>query len=316
MRFGGFAEGVAADSARQVLGWILLCKLHFIAGSLGERGCDRSSAGRQPDAKREMPMRWIARLGAETLRLLEVSGRYGLFLLNSLWCVATPPYRVAAAVRQIRFIGAHSLFVILFTGLFTGMVLGLQGYYTLTKFGSIGFLGAAVALSLVRELGPVLTALMVIGRAGSAICAEVGIMRNSEQIDALECMAIDPYRFLIEPKVAAAVLVVPLLTCIFDVVGIFGGYLVGVHLFDVSSGSYFQGMYSAVDWLDVRMGLVKSLLFAVLLVWICSAKGFFLHLERDGGFGAEGVSRATTSAVVLSSVSVLVWDYLVSAVML
>jgi len=261
-------------------------------------------------------MNLIAVLGRETLHVLEVSGRFGIFLLTSLFCALLPPYKIAPIVRQIHFIGAQSLFVIAFTGLFTGMVLSLQGYYTLAKFGSVGFLGAAVSLSLIRELGPVLGALMVVGRAGSAMCAEVGIMRNSEQIDALECMAIDPYKYLIVPKLVAGLIAMPLLTCVFDVVGIFGGFLVGVELFGVSAGSYFQGMYSSVAWNDIEMGLIKSVVFGLLLVWICAAKGYFLHLERGGGFGAEGVSRTTTSAVVLASVSVLVWDYLISAVLL
>ncbi|MBN2646105.1 MAG: ABC transporter permease [Desulfuromonadaceae bacterium] len=265
-------------------------------------------------------MSWMATavrtLGAEALRAVETLGCFGLFLVISLWGIVKPPYKLMPVVRQIRFIGAHSLFVIMFTGLFSGMVLGLQGYYTLSKFGSVGFLGGAVSLSLLRELGPVLAALMVIGRAGSAMCAEVGIMRNSEQIDALECMAIDPVEYLIVPKLLAGILVMPLLTSIFDVIGIFGGYLIGGKLFGVSAGSYFQGMYSSVGWQDVEMGLVKSLVFGLLLVWICTAKGFYLHRERGGGFGAEGVSRTTTGAVVLASVSVLVWDYLISAIML
>jgi phospholipid/cholesterol/gamma-HCH transport system permease protein len=258
----------------------------------------------------------IEKLGDATLRHLETAGRMGVFLAKTLGSVFSRPFKVYPVVRQIHFIGARSVFVILFTGAFTGMVLGLQGYYTLRKFGSEGFLGSAVALSLVRELGPVLTALMVIGRAGSAMCAEVGIMRNSEQIDALECMAIDPYRYLIVPKLLAGILILPLLTAIFDVIGIFGGYVVGVGLFGVNQGAYFEGMYASVVWADVEMGLVKSLVFGLLLVWISTCKGFFLHLEQSGGFGAEGVSRTTTDAVVLSSVSVLVWDYLISAIML
>jgi phospholipid/cholesterol/gamma-HCH transport system permease protein len=261
-------------------------------------------------------MNFIALLGAETLRLFATIGRFGVFLLTTIYCALTLPYKLGPIVKQVRFIGAQSLFVIVFTGLFTGMVLSLQGYYTLAKFGSVGFLGAAVSLSLIRELGPVLGALMVVGRAGSAITAEIGIMRNSEQIDALECMAIDPYRYIIVPKLVAGLIAMPLLTCVFDVVGIFGGFLVGVKLFGVSSGSYFQGMYASVMWVDIEMGLVKSVVFGLLLVWICAAKGFFLHLERDGGFGAEGVSRTTTSAVVMASVSILVWDYLLSAVLL
>jgi phospholipid/cholesterol/gamma-HCH transport system permease protein len=173
-----------------------------------------------------------------------------------------------------------------------------------------------VAVSLLRELGPVLTALMVIGRAGSAMCAEIGIMRNSEQIDSLECMAIDPYRFIIVPKFGATIISMPVLTFIFNMVGILGGYVVGVALLGLTSGAYFQGMYQNAVWADVKMGLVKSMVFAVMVVWICTSKGFFLHLDRSGGFGAEGVSRATTNAVVMASVTVLVWDYLISAIML
>jgi phospholipid/cholesterol/gamma-HCH transport system permease protein len=254
------------------------------------------------------------KIGGQCLYRLEQAGRMGRFLFSCLLSIVLPPFKPAAILKQIYFIGARSVFVIIFTGAFTGMVLGLQGYYTLRKFGSEGLLGSAVALSLIRELGPVLAALMVIGRAGSAICAEVGIMRNSEQIDALECMAIDPYRFLMAPRFVAAIISLPLLTLIFDVVGIFGGYLVGVTLLEVNPGSYFQGMYASVEWLDIRMGIVKSLVFGLLFVWIATAKGYYLHLEPSGGFGAEGVSRTTTSAVVLSSVSVLVWDYLISAI--
>jgi len=256
------------------------------------------------------------KIGYETLWFLESSGRMGLFLLRAIRSIFKAPFKISSVVRQVHFIGARSVFVIVFTGLFTGMVLGLQGYYTLRKFGSEGFLGSAVALSLIRELGPVLTALMVIGRAGSAICAEVGIMRNSEQIDALECMAVDPFRYLIAPKLLAGILALPLLTSIFDVIGIFGGYMVGVGLFNLNQGAYFQSMYANVYWADIEMGLVKSLVFGLLLVWITACKGFYLHLERSGGFGAEGVSRATTDAVVVSSVSVLVWDYLISALLL
>ncbi len=258
----------------------------------------------------------LEKLGDYTLYYLEQAGRMGIFLAQTLWRVLTPPYRIFPVVRQINFIGARSIFVIFFTGGFTGMVLALQGYYTLRKFGSEGLLGSAVALSLIRELGPVTAALMVVGRAGSAMTAEIGIMRNSEQIDALECMAVDPCRYLMVPKFIAAVISMPLLTAIFDMVGILGGYLVGVMMLGVNGGTYFQGMYQSVNWNDVEMGLVKSLAFGLLIVWISTAKGYFLHTERDGGFGAEGVSRTTTSAVVLSSVSILVWDYLISAIML
>jgi phospholipid/cholesterol/gamma-HCH transport system permease protein len=262
------------------------------------------------------PLKWVERTGAYTLYYVNTAGRMTLFLFQCLVAVVRPPYRVGAIFRQIDFIGARSIFVIAFTGLFTGMVLALQGYYVLKQYGSVSALGSGVGLSLVRELGPVLTALMVIGRAGSAMCAEVGIMRNSEQIDALDCMAVDPIRYLMAPKFAAAIFSIPLLTFIFVVVGIFGGYLVGVTIFDVSYGSYFQGLYDSVTVTDLKMCVWKSFIFALLTVWISTGKGYFLHLEQGGGFGAEGVSRATTSAVVVSSVSILLWDYLISALML
>ncbi len=258
----------------------------------------------------------LEKIGDEVLYYLEQAGRMGIFLFTCLLNAVRPPYKISPIVRQIHFIGHRSVFVILFTGTFTGMVLALQGYYTLRRFGSEALLGSAVALALLRELGPVISALMVVGRAGSAICAEIGIMRNSEQIDALECMAIDPYKYLMVPKFIAAIVAMPLLTSIFDVAGIVGGYLVGVSMLGVPAGSYFQEMYRSVVWADVEMGLVKSLVFGLLIIWIATAKGFFLHLERSGGFGAEGVSRTTTSAVVLSSVAILVSDYLISAILL
>jgi len=242
-------------------------------------------------------------------------GRAGIFLFFSLVGLFSPPYKIQAFLKQVYTIGSQSIFVIFFTAVFTGMVLGLQGYYTLSKFGSEGLLGSAVALSLIRELGPVLTALMVTARAGSAMCAEIGIMRISEQIDALECMAIDPFRYLIGPKFLAGVLSMPLLTSIFDVVGIMGGYLVGVKLLGVETGSYWNSMQESVVWQDIHMGIVKALFFGLIVTWVCTFKGFYVHLDREG-FGAQGVSRATTVAVVQSSVFVLLWDYILTAILL
>jgi len=261
-------------------------------------------------------LNFFTRLGDDVLYYLEQAGRTCLFLFACIVGALRPPYKLGAIIKQLHFIGARSLPVIIFTGLFTGMVLGLQGVYTLRKFGSEAFLGSAVALSLLRELGPVVAALMVVGRAGSAMTAEVGIMRNSEQIDALDCMAVDPLQFLIAPKFIATVISMPLLTFVFDVVGIIGGYLIGVSLLGVNAGTYFQGMYGSVVWDDVYMGIIKSLVFGLLIVWIATVKGYYLHMERSGGFGAEGVSRTTTSAVVLSSVSILVWDYIISALLM
>ena len=261
-------------------------------------------------------MDWLASLGRRGLAFAASLGRAHLLLLAMLRGVPATARRPRLLLEQMFSVGVLTVLIIAVSGIFVGMVLGLQGYHNLKKFGSEELLGSAVALSLIQELGPVLTALMVIGRAGSAICAEIGIMRNSEQIDALECMAIDPFRYLIAPKLLAGIIAMPLLTAIFDVIGIIGGYLVGIGLFGISPGAYFQGMYSSVVWADVEMGLVKSLVFGLLMVWIAACKGFYLHMERSGGFGAEGVSRTTTDAVVLSSVSVLVWDYLISALLL
>jgi phospholipid/cholesterol/gamma-HCH transport system permease protein len=249
-------------------------------------------------------------LGARAIRAMGYLGRMGIFLGASLARAALPPYRVRNVVRQVHFIGVKSVFVIVLTAAFTGMVLALQGYYTLRKFGSEGLLGPAVALSLIRELGPVLSALMVTGRAGSALTAEIGIMRIGEQIDSLETMGIDPIRFLVAPRLLAFLLSVPLLTAIFDVVGIYGGYLVGVKLLGVNGGVYFGEMKASVELIDVTNGIWKSLAFALLIAWVCTFKGYFT------GRGAEGVSNATTSAVVVSSVLVLVCDYFLTSVLL
>ena len=258
----------------------------------------------------------LARLGDTALYVLEDIGWMTIFFFQAVLGVFKRPFRFSEVLRQIKFIGAGSIVVIFFTALSTGMVLGLQGYYSLNRFGADGFLGSAVSLSIIMELGPVLTALMVAGRAGSAMSAELGIMRISEQIDALQCMAVDPFRYLITPKFLAALISIPLLTALFDVVGIFGGYLAGVSMMGVSPGAYFEGMRSSVTNHDIWLGVVKSFVFAGLVVWICCGRGFFVQQIRGAGFGAESVSRMTTQAVVLSSISVLVFDYLLTAVLL
>jgi phospholipid/cholesterol/gamma-HCH transport system permease protein len=252
----------------------------------------------------------LERLGAAVLAILAYLGRLGLFLGQSLLLIFIPPLKVRRLIRQVHFIGARSLLVIALTGMFAGMVLALQGYYTLTRFGSEAFLGPTVAISLITELGPVLTALMVTGRAGSALAAEIGIMRITEQIDALEVMALNPMRYLAVPNLLAGTLVLPLLSALFDVVGIYGGYLVGVKLLGVGSGTYFNGIVNAVDLKDVTTGIYKSLTFGLLISLICCFKGYY------AGYGAEGVSQATTEAVVFSSVTVLVMDYFLNSVLL
>lgn len=252
----------------------------------------------------------IRTVGAMTLGLLQEMGRMFTFLFHAFYMICRRPGRPIHIIRQIHFIGAKSFFVIFLTAAFTGMVLGLQLYYTLSKFGSEGVLGTAVALSLIRELGPVLSALMVTGRAGSAITAEIGIKRITEQIDALETMALDPFKYLVSPKMIGAVITLPLLCAIYDLVGIYGGYVVGVKLLGVNPGTYFSGMANNVEWKDIYSGTVKSLSFGIIIAWVCCYKGYYVS------HGAEGVSKATTAAVVMSSVLVLVWDYFLTSVLL
>jgi len=250
------------------------------------------------------------RLGRVTLSMIQEMGRMLLFLLTTLAWLVRPPFRPFQILKQLHFIGFKSTFVVVLTAMFTGMVLGLQGYYTLRKFGSEALLGSAVALSMIRELGPVLAALMVTARAGSAMTAEIGIMRITEQIDALDTMAVNPQQYLVAPKIVAGLIGVPLLVAIFDVVGIYGGYLVGVDLLGVSSGSYWSSIESAVDWKDVYGGILKSISFGLLITWVCSYKGYYTKMS------AEGLGTATTEAVVLASVLVLVWDYFLTSVLL
>jgi phospholipid/cholesterol/gamma-HCH transport system permease protein len=252
----------------------------------------------------------VAKIGRIALDITEQMGRMLLFVLSSFAWLTRPPLRVYQIVKQLHFIGYKSTFVIVLTATFTGMVLALQGYYTLRKFGSEAVLGSAVALSIIRELGPVLAALMVTARAGSAMTAEIGIMRITEQIDALDTMAINPLQYLIAPKLVASLIGVPLLVALFDVVGIFGGYLVGVNLLGGSHGAYWSSIESSVEWKDVYGGIVKSISFGLLISWVCCYKGFYTR------HSAEGLGTATTEAVVLSAVLILVWDYFLTSVLL
>ncbi len=259
------------------------------------------------------PLRWLGRI---TLQSLQDVGMLVLLLGNAIRVGTTPPYTLEPIIRQVYFIGARSMLMISVAGLFVGMVVALQFYDTLVRFGSVSMLGSAVGLSLIRELGPVLTALLVTGRSGSAICAELGIMRTEHQIDALDCMAIDPYRFLIIPRLLAGLISVPLLTAVFIVMGIIGGYFIGVIRLEVAHGAYMQGMADTVLQRDLLMCLIKAIVFGLMIVWITAARGFLLHRDREGAFGAEGVSRVTTEAVVVTSLTILFADYLISALLL
>ena len=251
----------------------------------------------------------IVDFGEFILDGIDALGKFILFLVNALWYALAPPYKPRLTIRQIRIIGAESFFLIVLVSAFTGMVLGLQGYNSLRRFGSEGVLGTLVALTLVRELGPVLAALMIAARAGSAMAAELGSMQSTEQIDALTVMAINPVQYLVSPRVLAGIISFPILTSIFDVIGIWGGYIVGVDLLHAPGSSYMSGIAYNMTARDIKTGLYKSLVFGVVVIWVCCYKGY--NAQRM----ATGVSRATTEAVVLSSVLILAFDYFLGAVM-
>jgi len=240
---------------------------------------------------------------APALRPFDAVGAWTIALVDSLG-------RFRAFVDRINFIGYRSLLIIFLTGAFTGMVLGLQIYLTLSRFGSEAFLGPAVALSLIRELGPVLAALMVTGRAGSALTAELGIMRITEQIDALTAFAVNPVQYLVSPRLLAGVIMAPLMTMIFNLVGVFGGYLVAVGLENVDSAQFFYTMTWYTDPSDIWQGLFKAGVFGLTLTLVGSYQGFY------ASGGAKGVGLATTRAVVVSSVLILCLDYFLGDVLL
>lgn len=249
------------------------------------------------------------RVGKAVIDISEAWGRAWIFLMRTVTAIFVPPLRFQLIVTQLYQIGVNSSVVVALIGVFTGAVLAVQGEYTLSQFGATAFTGSAVALSLIRELGPVLTALMVIGRAGSAITAEIGIMRITEQIDALRSMAVDPIKYLMVPRFVAGMIAMPLLTAMFIVVGIAGGYIVGTGLLGLSSGTFTSQMISAVDMSDVWSGIVKSVVFGFIFGWVSCYKGYRC------GFGAVGVNRATTQSVVTASVAVLVVDYFLTSIL-
>jgi phospholipid/cholesterol/gamma-HCH transport system permease protein len=251
-------------------------------------------------------------IGYYVMHFIESVGRIIIFLVLGIINIFLLPFQFNKIFEHIWFIGAKSMLVVILTGLFTGMVLGLQGYYTLSKFGSEGMLGSVVALSLIRELGPVLAGFMITARAGSAIAAEIGVMRISEQIDALETMDINPIRFLFSPRIVAALLSFPLLTALFDAVGIFGGYLSGALMTNANKGMYAQKVIQSVLMEDVNAGFIKSFVFAVVVTTICCFQGYYTHINNRGEHGARGVSLSTTNAVVTSCVLILVSDYIIT----
>ncbi len=244
---------------------------------------------------------WQRFLGA-----LEELGRATVIGLRGLANLFLPPVRLRLIIEQTEFIGVSSLPIILLTSAFTGAVFTLQSYRAFAIFGAEAMVGGTVGVALTRELGPTLTGLLVAGRAGSAMAAELGSMRVSEQIDALEAMAVDPVNYLVKPRLAASILSMPILTAIFDAVGVAGSYLVGVYLLGMSKPEFLVRLGDWVDWDDIWTGLFKATVFGLLMGVISCYKGYY----TTGG--AAGVGRATTSAVVVTSVSVLVTNFFIA----
>jgi phospholipid/cholesterol/gamma-HCH transport system permease protein len=255
-------------------------------------------------------MIYFLELAGRPIKLfIEESGKIMLLFLSALAWLVRPPLRLRLIAKQMEFVGVQSLSVVMITAAFAGMVLALQTYYGFRMFGGESLVGATVALSLTRELGPVFTALMVTGRAGSAMAAELGTMKVTEQVDALYTMSVNPVQYLIVPRILAAVLMVPILTILADFIGVVGGYFVGVHLLGINSGIFMARIVEFVDMDDITNGLIKSAFFGLILSLIGTFKGFY----TTGG--AEGVGKATTEAVVYASVSILISDYILTALM-
>lgn len=243
-----------------------------------------------------------------TATLTEFGG-FMVTLGEGLRALFSRPFRINRIFKEMEFIGVNSTLIIVITGIFTGAVLTLQSGKAFRLFNAEGVTGAVVALSLLRELGPVMTALMVAARCGSAMAAEIGTMRVTQQIDALEVMAVDPISYLVSPRIVAALGMVPLLSIVFNFLGILGSYAVGVVLLEINEATFFDRIYAYVKSEDLWNGIVKAACFGVIIAVVGCRKGFLTQ------GGAEGVGRSTTQAVVVSSVSILVADYFLTALM-
>jgi phospholipid/cholesterol/gamma-HCH transport system permease protein len=252
----------------------------------------------------------VRKLGNHTINLVWRIGMATHFFVLTLRFSGTSFARFQLTIRELFFSGVMSLIIILVAGLFVGIVLGLQGYETLKRYGSESALGTLVALSLVRELGPVLSALLFASRAGSAMTAEIGLMKATEQIDAMEIMAVNPIARVVAPRFWAGVISMPLLAALFSALGVFGGYMVGVVMIGVDAGSFWSQMQASVDFEhDIMNGVIKSFVFGVAVTAIALFEGY------DAPPTAEGVSGATTRTVVQSSLAVLLLDVILTAIM-
>ncbi|MCB1802820.1 MAG: lipid asymmetry maintenance ABC transporter permease subunit MlaE [Gammaproteobacteria bacterium] len=254
--------------------------------------------------------RWLASLGRSTLTVMARLGRANLLMLAMWGGIPALLRRPRLLLEQLQSVGVLTVLIIAVSGVFVGMVLGLQGYYILSRFGAEATLGVMVAASLVRELGPVVTALLFAGRAGSALAAEIGLMKSTEQLSGLEMMAVNPQHRVLTPRLLAGILSMPLLAAMFSTLGVYGGWFVGVGLLGVDDGTYWAQMQSQIDWHeDVLNGVIKSFVFGVVCTWIAIFQGY------DCVPTSEGVSRATTRTVVHSSLAVLGLDFVLTALM-
>lgn len=250
------------------------------------------------------------RLGRATLNFFERLGRGHLFFIHVLLSIPGLLWRVRLVINQIYSVGVLSLTIIVMSGTFVGMVLGLQYYNGLVDFGATESIGILLALSLVRELGPVVTALLFAGRAGSALTAEIGLMKATEQLSGMEMMAVNPIKRVIAPRFVAGTIAMPLLAAIFSAVAILGGYLVAVEWLGVDQGAFWSQMQAKVDLLeDIGNGIVKSIVFGIVVTWIAVFEGY------DCTPTSEGVSRATTRTVVHASMAILGLDFVLTALM-
>lgn len=252
----------------------------------------------------------IERVGAAIIEAVEEVGRHATITFNALRNLLRRPFRLRLMFKQMEFVGFQSLSIVSITGLFTGAVFALQSNVAFSMFGAQGLVGSTVGLALSRELSPVLTSLMVTGRAGSAMAAEIGTMRVTEQVDALEAMGVDPVGYLVTPRVVASTLMVPALTVVFDLIGIMGAYFVGTRVLHIGEGAFVHRIEWYIDPDDITSGLWKAAAFGFILSVVGCTKGFFAR------GGAEGVGRATTRAVVVSSVSILIADYFLTSALL
>lgn len=255
-------------------------------------------------------MNGLAALGARAITALERLGRGVIFLWHVLSGIPSLIRRPGLTVVQLWSVGVLTFLLVVVAGTFVGMVLGLQGYNTLVDFGAEESLGVVVALSLVRELGPVVTALLFAGRAGSALTAEIGLMKTTEQLAGMEMMAVDPLKRVVAPRFVASCIALPLLAAVFSAVGVYGGYMVGVPLLGVDEGAFWSQMQASVDIReDISNGVVKSVVFGVACAWIAVYEGY------DAVPTSEGVAQATTRTVVHSSLAVLGLDFILTALM-